>query len=271
MRAGIIGISAFALLATPAAAAGVSATSQVPAILATALTDLPRGPNPSASDPNCADRVIAPQTDAGRQVASFGWAVIAEASVGELQLVSFAGSLTPGTSGTCALAQGNVGVFAGGQLRALLYTASPTDTLIGALRPLEGGNVRLWGGDYLPAPVADIAAGDGTLTVTRLAAAETLCAGSISVPNVYRLPITGARTALMASGWQPVPQSREEFGQQADLFDMGITEAVSCSGTGFAYCAYTYRANGSELSLVTAGELYDGAIPEVTSYAATCP
>jgi hypothetical protein len=271
MRTGIIGISALALLATPAAAAGVIATSQVPAILAAALTDLPPGPNPSASDPNCADQVIAPQTDAGRMVASRGWAVTSETALGGLQLVSFAGSFTPGTSGTCAVAQGNVGVFAGIQLHALLYTANPTDTLIGALRPLEGGNVRLWGGDYLRAPVADLAAGDGTLTVTPLAATETLCSGAVSVPNVYGQPITEARTALIAAGWQPIAQPREEFGQQADLFDLDITEAVSCSGTGFAYCAYAYAANGAELSLVTAGELYDGAIPEVTSYAATCP
>ncbi|WP_421760321.1 hypothetical protein [Devosia sp.] len=254
----------------PEAVIGQEVVSEIPEIMAVKASKLPEGPHPSRSDDNCSSDLSSPTTDAGRYVLQRGWGVLSEVDIGEYQLVSFAGEFIPGTSGTCAVRQGNIGVFDGSRLKAILYTASKSDAVIGALVPLEGGNVRLWSGDYLGYPVADISVGSIGLIVDKVAAEDTFCKGTVVVPNVYELPIPEARDKLQAAGWEPVPQAREEFGQQVDLHDLGITEAVFCSGTGFAFCSYAYKINGAHLDVTTAGELFDGNVPGVVSYAVTC-
>jgi hypothetical protein len=185
-------------------------------------------------------------------------------------LISFGGEFIGGTSGTCAIRQGNVGVFEGVALKAILYTDKNSDELIGQLRQKEDGELRLWSGEYLRYPVADISADDHSFVVKNLSADEPFCHGRAKVPNVYGMPITEARERLGAAGWQPVPQEREEWGQQIELHDLGVTEAVGCSGTGYAHCTYAYRGPQASLTLTTAGELYEQSIPSVAFYDVSC-
>lgn len=244
--------------------------SEVPEILAAKASKLPEGPHPKKTDDNCAMDFADPKTDAGRLVLQRGWGVLSEARIGDYHLVSFAGEFIPGTSGSCAIRQGNIGVFDGNKLKAILYTASKSDELIGVLVPTESGTVRIWSGDYLGLPVADISAGSFGVIVGKVAAEDVFCGGKVAVPNVYDMPITEARTKLFSSGWEGVPQPKEEWGQQVDLHDLGVTEAVSCSGTGFGYCSYSYRTAGATMDLTTAGELFEDSMPGVVNYTVAC-
>lgn len=259
-----------AALGAPGIALGQVAVSDLPEILVAETHRLPEGPLAAGGAEDCAGNFDAPKTAAGKFVQKHGWGVVSEAALGRYQLVSFAGAFIAGTSGSCAIAQSNIGVFEGTELKAILYTANKADQLIGSLDALEDGTVRIWNGDFLSQPVGDIRAGRAGLVVGKIAAEDGFCGGAVSVPTLYGAPITEARTALQDAGWKPVPQPREEFGQQGDLQDIGITEAQSCSGTGFGFCSYIYDAKGATLDLTTVGELYEDDVPSVAGYAVTC-
>lgn len=258
------------LIPVAAVAGDVTVSSQVPEILAASISKLPTGPRPQRQDDNCQNRIIEPSTPAGRFVEDRGWGVTSEVSVGRYQLISFGGKFIGGTSGTCAIRQGNVGVFEGVALRAILYTGKNSDELIGQLRQKEDGEIRLWSGEFLRYPVADISVDDHSLVVEKLSADEPFCRGRVTVPNVYGMPITEARERLGETGWQPVPQESEEWGQQIELHKLGVTETVGCSGTGYAYCTYEYRGPYASLTLSTSGELYEQSVPRVAFYDVSC-
>ncbi|MBL8597369.1 MAG: hypothetical protein JNL14_06490 [Devosia sp.] len=249
---------------------GQEVVSELPDIKAAKVTRLPEGPHPEKQDDNCSSDFAEPTTEAGRYVLDRGWGVLSEVPIGDYQLVSFAGEFVPGTSGSCAVRQGNIGIFDGSKLKAILYTASKTDELIGVLTPNEVGTVRIWSGDYLGHPVADITAGSVGLIVGEIADEDSFCKGTVTVPTVFGEGITKARQSLISAGWDPVPQPKEEWGQQVDLHALGITEAVSCSGTGFGYCSYAYARAGAKLDVTTAGELFEDSVPGVVDYAVTC-
>lgn len=260
----------FVLVPMAAVAGDVTVSSQVREIFVTSITKLPMGPRPQRQDDNCHNRIIEPTTAAGRYAQDRGWGVISEISVGRYELVSFGGEFIGGTSGTCAIQQGNVGVFEGTALKVILYTGKSSDQLIGQLRRKEDGEVRLWSGEYLRYPVADISLDDHSLVVEQLSADEPFCKGRVKVPNVYGMSIIEARERLGAAGWQPVAQESEEWGQQVELHKLGVTETVSCSGTGFAYCSYEYQRPDASLTLTTAGELYEQSVPGVAFYDVSC-
>lgn len=254
----------------PAAAFGQEVVSEIPAIKAAKATNLPEGPRPVRGGDNCLSYFPEPTTDAGRFAQQRGWGVISELPIGDYDLVSFAGEFVTGTSGSCAIRQGNIGVFEGSRLKAILYTASKADELIGVLAPTGAGSIRIWSGDYLAQPVADLSAGSVGLIVGEVADEDAFCDGTVAVPNVYGQPITEARTKFIASGWNPVPQPIEEWGQQPDLHELGVTETEGCSGTGFGYCRYAYETTRAKLNVTTAGELFEDNVPAVTDYGVTC-
>jgi len=244
--------------------------SEIPEILVAPLTRLPIGPNPAGETGNCSGVSIEPETDAGRIVQQRGWGVLSEVVMDDRTLVSFAGEFIPGTSGSCAMRQGNIGIFDGSDLVAIMYTASKSDELIGRLVPLDDGNVRLWSSSYLEYPVADILVGSIGLVVRAVASEDELCGGKVSVPNIFGTDITDARDALHRKGWTPKPQPRLEWGQQPDLQDIGVIEAIDCSGTGFAFCAYEYQNGEASLRVISSGELWEDTVPSVTRYSVIC-
>lgn len=256
-------------LASAGYAHGDEFVSRIPKILIAKTPTLPEGPHPGTGD-SCMANFAQPTTAAGRAVQARGWGVMSEETVGRYQLVSFGGEFVPGLSGACMVHQGNVAIFSGSTLEAILYTADKADELIGVLVPREGGAVRLWSGEDLGQPVADLSVSGNGLTVGKVAAEDSFCHGAVSVPNVYNAPITAARQTLRTTGWQPIAQPVEEGTQQEDLHKLGIAETVSCSGTGYGFCSYSYGQNGATLNLTTAGELNGDSKPFVTDYGVTC-
>ena len=262
--------------ATPASAApGVTTASQVRGITIVALSALPKAPAYTGDRALC-DHLLRPaETDAGRAVAALGWGVTGEGPLGPYQAVSFVGGYTAGTSGTCELTNGNVGIFAGDKLVALAYAPEGSPLSLGSIAVFGAGGLRIWDGDVLPTPVADMRVIGGTgVAVTPMATDEPVCGGAARVPFIYGLPIGMGRDLLAEAGWQPADQTAsgsQSPGQAQDLAAAGLDEVEDCSGTGFAFCRFDYAGPTGALSVTTAGEMTeDGDLPFVVGYGATC-
>lgn len=244
--------------------------SDVPALRFVPLQRLPRAP--ALRQPEfCRHLLAAPRSDAARQVAAAGWAVTREAKLGPYEVVSFIGAIEPGTSGTCRLGDGNLGVFRNGTLVAMAYAPTAGAATIGSLRPFGADSLRIWDGDFLSQPVADLRLGAGeSLTIQPLAAEEPVCGGAMVVPNIYGRPITAARAMLQRHGWTPAPPTDPRDGNDtrvADLVRRGLPEVEDCSGTGFGFCSFNYRGTAGTLNVTTVG---DNDIPAVAGYGVTC-
>lgn len=261
----------FALLAGPALSE-TPMTSQAPGLEIVPLSVLPA--NANRGDTEFCDHLFVETatTPGGKEAAAKGWHVTAEAALGALTAVSFVGSTEPATSGTCQLLEGNVGLFSGSQLVAVVYSSQPEKLMIGSIRPF-GDGLRILSGDILPGTVADLVQRDGGLQVTAPATEEPVCNGAALIPGIETLPIDKARTLLMQSGWTPVPgdPAQQGLGWAKDLAAAGVPEVEDCSGTGFAFCAFAYSGPAGTLRVITAGEGgEDGSLPTVSSYDVTC-
>lgn len=266
-----------ALIAFPAlAVAEPILESRIAGLKIAALSALPAAPEGEGVGEFCQHLVISPVETAGGKVAEAkGWAVTAEVSFGALTAVSFVGSSAQATSGTCDLLDGNVGFFAGDQLVSLIYATDPEVILIGHVLPFGDQDLRLWSGDMLPQPLADLQPlANGGVAVTALAALEPVCDGRAEVPLIYGLPIDQARASLKDHGWLPVPHEGERegiYGIAPDLAAAGVPEVNECSGTGFGFCGYRYTGPAGTLFVTTVGEIAeDGTLPAVSDYGVDC-
>ena len=207
MKAACMFTAALATLAAPAGAGTLTTASQVAGLRIVALDSVPTAPAPNADLASC-NHLLLPgaTTRAGQAVTEKGWGVTAEAPLGRWTVVSFVGGYAAATSGTCELLGGNVGLFDGDQLQALIYADDGTLPVIGAVWPLGGGSLRIFSGDLIPAPVGDLRqVGTDGIVVTPPALQEAVCNGTAVVPFVYGLPIDLARQLLAEAGWQPQP------------------------------------------------------------------
>ena len=259
----------------PASAEGLDLASQVEGLTAAALSDLP--PNPSGRvDPGaCVALLSAPASADGKAVAALGWGVTGEAMGGGLTFVSFAGRALQGTSGSCVIEEGNLGVFLEGRLQGVIYAPDGTRRAVGSIEAGESF-LRIWDGDFLPRPLADIRVfAPGLVIAAPLAHRDPACRGTVGTQNIYDLPIHLARRLLFTEGWQPQPALPED---QAAMWpwvldlQAGLPEVKGCGGTGFAYCSFAYRhPGGALLSVTTAGEAEPPDSPSVVGYGVTCP
>lgn len=272
MRPALIALA----LATPALATPARAelASQIPGLDIVALDRLPMAPTAQGDAEFCGHLSIQPETPAGRGAKAQGWIVTAEAPFGDLTAVSFVGSFVQGTSGSCLRQDGNVGFFAGDRLTALIYARNAEDLPIGFIAPFGDSGLRLWSGDYLPQPLADIRPTTGGIAVVPLAASEPVCNGTAEVPLIYGLPVDIARKKLAEAGWQPVPftgDRSESMGLDAEIAARGVPEVDICSGTGFGFCGYAYVGPAGSLGVTTMGEFgEDGSFPTVADYGVDC-
>lgn len=246
--------------------------SEVKALVITRIATLPRAPS-DRGDGMCDHLLKPPVSEAGRAVVAKGWQVTAEHRVGRYQAVSFIGRQEQGTSGSCLLGAGNIALFQGGALKAIIATSDDERPSVARIAPIEGGGLRIWDGDFLSQPVADLqVAADGAATIRPVAPRELVCKGKASVPNIYGMPIDKARTALRKAGWTPAPNTSAETvpgdSRAIDLAKQGLVEVEDCSGTGFGYCGFTYKGPADTgLSVTTVG---DAAMPIVAGYGASC-
>lgn len=232
-----------------------------------ALDKLPAVRDPNGRGDDCSSHVIQPQSEAAHMVAAQGWRVTGDESLGRYRAVSFASNFEDGTSGTCFVHDGNVGIFEGGRLVALIYGHAGDDA-IGRVVARQGGGVRIADGDIGGDPVGDLSMqADGTLLLSRLPTTETTCGGSAMVPNIRRIPIDKARAALVAKGWAPVQSEHSTNPREQALAARGIVEISKCDLTGLAYCEFRYTGPAGMLSVTTVG---DAETPEVSDYTVQC-
>jgi hypothetical protein len=266
-----------ALFAAPASAQGPAPTtmasggaalrSDVAALRIVAAQRLPRAPVGERPE-FCRHLFATARTPAGAQVIAAGWAVTREAALGPYQAVSFVRGAEAGTSGACRMLDGNVGIFRGTDLVAIVY--APGGGAVGSVQAFGPDALRIWNGDFLSQPVADLHIGpDGGFAIRPLAAEERACGGRAVVPNIYGRPINEARAMLLRHGWSPAPpQTRDgNDSRVADLLRRGVPEVEDCSGTGFGFCAYNYSSAAGTLSVTTVG---DNDFPAVAGYSVRC-
>lgn len=244
--------------------------SGVPGLMLTSVQVLPSAPASAADRDGCEQLFSKPESPAAREVAGRGWAVTGEAQIGGYRAVSFVGKMERGTSGSCLLEKGNIGVFHGDKLVALAWMEPGARRSIARVEQRGGQDARLWDGDFLSQPLADIRAdGNRAITIGPMAKQDLVCDGAAQVPNLYGIPIAEARTLLAQHGWKPVTRNRtaDETGYAiADLVKQGFTEVDDCSGTGFGFCRFDYAGSAGTLGVTTVG---DGDLP-VADYAVQC-
>lgn len=239
------------------------------------LNTLPRSPKDNGDRNLCSNHIVKAGTPGGLQVEKQGWAVTSEVPLGPYEAVSFAGTFEAGTSGTCQILDGNVGIFLSDRLVALIYAARKSNLSIGAIIPFGGKGVRIVDGDLLQSTVADIrTVGETGLIVTPPALEEKVCDGVSAVPYIEALPIDIARSMLAERGWIAVDQSgagTRSSGEAEEIAKRGIVEVQDCSGTGFGFCGYIYKGAAGDLFVTTFGEVAaDGSMPHVAGYRIDC-
>lgn len=240
------------------AAAEPEFATRLPSLRITAVGELPRGPASPSDD--CRNHWIVARSAAGRVVEALGWHVTTEQRVGSYQAVGFAGRFDALTSAACTTDDGNVGLFEGERLVAIVHAARRgVDTPRLITRLGEPGRLRIWGEDNSP-PLADLAVSGTGVAIVPVAAADRWCGGAVTVPNAYSSTIRRARLRLIRAGWRPSPPPREEimnttYGQDTALRRAGVIETQGCSGTGYALCGFRYRhPRGTSLYVATVGE-----------------
>ncbi|TQX85192.1 MULTISPECIES: hypothetical protein [Rhizobium] len=246
---------------------GISVKTTVPGIAIARLSKLPKPPEPISSATAC-NVLRELKTQGGSEATSLGWGVTGEAKLGQYDAVSFAGRLDQVAGSACEVAQGNVALFDGTELLAILYADKQSKLTIGRITAVKD-RVRILDGGLVAMPVGEIRfRGDQTIEVDPLAPEEGVCDDKGLVPNVYGKPIAQARKQIMARGWvpyqSPPSSTRDPVGD--DIRKTGIVEATDCSATDFAYCRNYYRQGHMELGVTTFGD----DDPKVSDYAATC-
>lgn len=231
--------------------------SQVSEIKVVELLKLPIGPV-SLQDEyyrQCSNSDDEINSAAGKVVAAKNWLVTSEVQRAGLTFVSFVGSVEPGTSGSCKQNDGNVGIFRGESLLGIVYADKTADRTIGRIQALEGNRLRIWDGSDLKMPLADLDIIGGDLVIVRnVSNRDSFCGGSSSAPNIFNLPIHLARQVLFSEGWEtgPVPPEADNMSLERRKL---LPELDTCSGTGFGYCAYTYRKEPEQIiRVITVGE-----------------
>ncbi len=247
--------------------AKLTVRSHVPGLKITLLSKLPKAPETVSPAEMCGPP-FNPKSEGGKVAAALGWGVTAEAQLGTYQAVSFAGGFENAASGTCEISGGNVAIFSGGQLVAVIYADKSGKASIGRISMASNG-LRILDGDLVPMPVGDVRlTSEHAIEVLPLANEEPVCDGRGIVPNIYGRPVIEARKAVIARGWKPFrsPPSSYPDHEGEDLRKDGIVEATGCVGTGLAFCSYYYRNGDMELGVTSVG---DGK-PTVSAYDIAC-
>ncbi len=259
------------------AASPLTVSSSVPELRIATLQALPKAPRGAPLDDFCKNKGITPTTPGGKAAAAAGWTVTSEETLGSYTAVGIFSRGGNGTSGICLIQNGNIAVWQGSQLLAVVYdTPSSAEAgrsgRVGGVTPVEGlpAKVRIW--DWIGAgPTADLVLDKGQLQVRKIAPSDSVCSGRNTVPNVYGAAVPQARRTLAAKGWKPQAPTGDDVDIPHDpatrYRKQGMPEFESCSGTGMGYCGLNYRhANGARLMVTTIGDDH-----RVASWSVQCP
>lgn len=259
-----------------ASAAAPAVRSEVKGLHIAARDALPAPREPQVLEEGhfCRMQVTEPKTTAGRAVAARGWYVTSEVQAGGYTSVGAFSRGGEGTSGTCFIADGNVFVFRGPALAAIVYGDPPEDEYVGGLIGGVAGTtlpdrVRITDRTSPDFAQTDLRLGADAIEVVPVAERETFCDGLV-IPNLRGKDIPEARKILAREGWRPAPpEAPEEAGYDAATGYRagGMPEFETCSGTGYGFCAVNYeRADGAQLRVTTVGD----EPPTVSAYDVQC-
>ena len=218
------------------------------------LRDIPSMPNPLMSADGYPPCEMSPaEGQYAKRIEEQGWAILSEAALEQFHLVTFAGTLTRGTSGMCRISNSFVGIFENEEFIGVIRTKDEQNTEIGGMGAIQDGVIRLSSGEFISSPVADIRVIDGALTYGPVSDFTSHCGGQTAVPNVIGQSIIEGREVLFRNGFRPAKTSPGDWGTEARLQANGISEVDGCSG-GPAYCMFRYEDDYSRVSVVTQGE-----------------
>jgi len=257
-----------AALCGAVAAAAAVAQPEVGITIA-AGAELPHAPAPIDRG-YCRHLEVAPRSAAGRSVAGAGWPTISEEPLGALTAVSFVAGFRSMTSGACIMTGGRIGFFDGADLLALAAPLQPDGSAIGHLRRAGADRLRIWGGEMLPRPTADVMLAEGDPVIVPLPSSDVICDGTLTMPLVHGLTLTEAGELLAGHGWEPTTLPPPSDPLAAELAASGFTGTEHCSGTGFGFCSLAFVQGKATASVLTFGELNLPVGPRVADYDVIC-
>lgn len=184
-----------------------------------------------------------------------GWVVLSESELAAYKLVAFAGALHNSTSGTCLIEQSNIAIYHDNTLLGIIYLDDPMLSKIGNLVLTDAGYVRIFSGDVIQMPVAELHLSKDGINLRSLSPFTSHCNGKAILPNLIGQNILSARSQLFSFGFTPVVSDTSSIPSWREgLITAGVAEVAACSGTGFAFCAFNYQNKASRVRLITAGE-----------------
>jgi hypothetical protein len=249
----------------PVSASDISVRSDVKGVSIVSADTLPAPRNRIRFDQGhfCRNGTIQPKTTAGKQAAKAGWYVTSEVQAAGYTSVGAFSRGEQGTSGTCMIEDGNIAIYRGDRLVAIVFGnppgAEPTGLIGGVASTSDPKRIRI--SDWTPVDFenADIHFKKNTIAVVPLPEKETAC-GGIVIPNIRSMSIPKARKMLSGFGWRPAvfgqnAQEGDGYDGASDYRKEGLSEFETCSGTGYGFCSVRYEhGNGAKLDVVTAGE-----------------
>ena len=238
------------------------------------VKSIPKGPYPDVSKGPCAWFSV-PTDDQkfsiSRSIQNKGWGILSEVRLAKYHFIAFAGSFDGGTSGTCSISQSNIAIFEQDNLLGIIYldASDASDaSLIGSLRLMDAGFIRVFSGDTIQMPVADIHLSLSGFELKTISALTAYCNGTSIVPSVFGKDIIEARNELINYGFEPIEAIEPSLPVwRMNLIDDGIREVDACSGSGYSFCKFRYKNENSSVNLITAG---DDAFPSVVRIGVNC-
>ena len=236
-----------------------------------AIKSIPNGPHPDVSKVPCAWFSV-PTDDQkfsiSRSIQNKGWGILSEVRLAKYHFIAFAGSFDGGTSGICRISQSNIAIFEQDNLLGIIYIDGSDASLIGSIRLMDAGYIRVFSGDTIQMPVADIHLSLNAFELKTISDLTAHCNGTSIVPSVFGKDIIEARNVLINHGFEPIEAIEPSLPVwRMHLINDGIREVDACSGIGYSFCKFRYKNENSSVNLITAG---DDAFPSVVRIGVNC-
>ena len=235
------------------------------------IKSIPNGPHPDVSKVPCAWFSV-PTDDQkfsiSRSIQNKGWGILSEVRLAKYHFIAFAGSFDGGTSGICRISQSNIAIFEQDNLLGIIYLDGSDASLIGSIRLMDAGFIRVFSGDTIQMPVADIHLSLNAFELKTISDLTAHCNGTSIVPSVFGKDIIEARNVLINHGFEPIEAIEPSLPVwRMHLINDGIREVDACSGIGYSFCKFRYKNENSSVNLITAG---DDAFPSVVRIGVNC-
>ena len=181
-----------------------------------------------------------------------GWAILSESQLDQYELIAFAGKFEVETSATCYVTESAIAIFDNGSLLGVIYLEGRDDVLIGHFEKMDDGFLRLYSGDPLQVPVADLNIHTNGLKLDPISKRPLrYCGKKTVIPNTLGMTIQDARDKLWTSGFDRIEHEQEPESYTSKTYP-GINELVGCS-LGIPWCYFEYEDKHSKVTLRTLG------------------